>query len=64
MPATISKIMILAQLCVGSRSMKSPKPRHINVSPNQIGGRYLPVFLMNTPVAPETKESERARGRR
>lgn len=64
MPAIIWKMIILAQLARKGRSMNRPKPRVISMSPNQIGGRYLPVFLMKPPVAPAVKESERAKGRR
>lgn len=29
------------------------------IMPNQIGGRYWPVFLMKTPTAAEVKDIER-----
>ena len=32
--------------------------------PNQMGGRYWPVFLMKIPATIETKERERTKGKR
>ena len=57
-------MMILAQDVLTSKSMKRPKPRVITVIPNQIIGRYCPVFLIKTPVNAERNDRESAVGSR
>lgn len=63
MPMMIWKTIIFAQFFVPGSMMNRPTPKVMKNIPNQIGGRYLPVFFMKTPVPPETIERERQSAR-
>jgi hypothetical protein len=54
----------LAQDELTSKSINRPNPRVIMARPNQIKGRYFPVFLMKMPVKMDMKESATACGSR
>jgi hypothetical protein len=60
-PAMNWKMIILGQFAWSSKSMNRPKPSVMKTKPNQIGGLYLPTFLMKipTPIAPADSDSTR-----
>lgn len=43
--------------------MKRPNPRVATRVPNQMAGRYWPVFLMKTPTAAEAMDRARTNGK-
>ena len=60
----IQKMIIFAQLVLASKLISKPKPRVIIVIPNQISGRYLPVFLIKALVTPAVKEIEKTKAKK